>query len=221
MSTLSALYVATEDAERLIDALRAYAAGPDGKLAISERLDDEAAFYRGDLLFESFATRPRNFLIGVQQPGWVTAHVGAFEGVGELADALSAELDVRVVVGQGQTTSEAWRVSVHEKGRTLRHVEYADGEWLAQHGTPFAFEPRPLGTNGAEPGDEPFYDFGFDETAAFCRDLGFVFWSDRQPEDGWILLRGGEIATPPSDDARGVQAGGGAPRSWWRRLLGS
>jgi hypothetical protein len=95
LAILSALYVATEDAERLIDALRAYAAEPDGKALISERLDDEAAFYDGDFLSESFAARPRNFLIGVQQPGWVTAHLGAFEGVGELADALSAELTAR------------------------------------------------------------------------------------------------------------------------------
>lgn len=220
MATLSALYVATEDKERLIDALRAHAADAGGGAVETGRLDDDAAFYDDDF-FDSFANRPHSFAVGVQEPHWVTVHVGAFEGVGELADALSAQLEVRVVVGQGQTTSEAWRVSVHEKRQTLRHVEFADGDWAVQEGTPFAFESQPLGTNIAEPGYEPFYDFGFDEAMAYCNELGFQLWSDRQPEGGWVWIRGGAAGAPPGGgDAGGAESAGGAPRSWWRRLLG-
>lgn len=217
MATLSALYVATEDTEGLADALRTYAAEAGGQPVESGRLDDEAVFYEGDRFFESFATRPRAFAFGVQQPHLVTVHVGSFEGLGELADTLSAKLHARVVVGQGQTTSEAWRVSVHEQGRTLRHVEFAEGDWVAQLGTPFAFESRPLGTNIAEPGDRPLYDFGFDEAAAYCKELGLQFWSERQPEDGWVWIREGTAAALPDGVAVGSSAG---PRSWWRRLLG-
>jgi hypothetical protein len=84
VATLSALYVATEDAARLIDALRAYAAESGGEVVDSGRLYNDAAFYDGDTFFESFATRPRFFAVGVQEPGWVTVHAGAFEGMGEL-----------------------------------------------------------------------------------------------------------------------------------------
>jgi hypothetical protein len=220
VATLSALYVATEDAERLIDALCAHAAETGGQPVASGRLDNDAAFYDSDAFFETFGTRPRTFAVGVQEAGWVTVHVGTFENLGELADALSAQFDVRVVVGQGQTTSEAWRVSVHEKGRSLRHVEYADGDWVTQEGTPLAFESQPLGTNIAEPGDEPAYDFGFDEATAYCNELGFQFWSDRQPEHGWVWIRGGEPAATPSGGARRAECASDAPRSWWRRLFG-
>jgi hypothetical protein len=186
----------------------------------SGQLDDEAAFYDGDAFFENFASQPRTFAVGVQQPGWATVHVGAFEGVGELGDSLSAQLDARVVVGQGQTTSEAWRVSVHEKGRTLRHLEFADGDWVVQQGIPFAFETQPLGTNISEPGDEPFFDFGFDEVTAYCNELGFQFWTDRQPEDGWVWVRGGTTANAPSCDAPGAATANATRKPWWRRLLG-
>jgi hypothetical protein len=219
MATLSALYVATDEPEPVIEALRSRLAGADGGVVESGRFENDAAFYDGDDYFEGLAPQPRAFAVGVQQPGWATAHVGAFEGIGELADALSEQLGVRVVVGQGQTTSEAWRVSVHEEGRTRRHLEFADGDWVVQQGTPFAFESQPLGTNIAEPGEEPCYDFGFDEASAYCTELGFQFWSDRQPEAGWLWLRGGpQAAQPDPAGPEGVAAGGARP--WWRRMLG-
>lgn len=220
MATLSALYVATEDTERLMEALRAQAAEAGGQPVESGRLETDAAFYDGDAFFDSFAARPRTFAVGMQEPGWVTVHVGSFENLGELADSLSARLGVRVVVGQGQTTSEAYRISVHEAGQALRHVEFADGDWVTQEGAPLAFESQPLGTNIAEPGGEPCYDFGFDEATAYCMQLGFQFWSDRQPEEGWAWIRSGEPGASPSDGISGTERASAAPRSWWRRLLG-
>jgi len=220
MATLSALYLALDDPDRVIDALRARAAEVGGEPVESGRLEHDAAFYDGDDFFETFAARPRTFAIGVQEPGWVTVHAGAFEGVGELADALSAQLGARVVTGQGQTTAEAWRVSLHEKGRTLRYLEFADGDWVAQRGAPLSFESQPLGTNIAEPDEEPFYDFGFDEVTAYCGELGFQFWSDRQPESGWVWIRGGTAAARPVVPGADASAESGSSKPWWRRLLG-
>lgn len=218
MATLSALYVAIEEPEPLIEALRSRLTTSGNGPVESGRFDDDATFYEADdRYFQGLASQPSAFAVGVQERGWVTVHVGAFEGVAALADALSDQLDARVVIGQGQTTSEAWRVSVHEKGRTLRHLEFADGDWVVQQGTPLAFESEPLGTNIAEPGDDPCYDFGFDEASAYCRELGFQFWSDLQPEHGWVWLRG-EAATAPGDAVG--DDGRRSSRPWWRRLLG-
>jgi len=220
LATLSALYVATRDLEALLDTIRSYAGKSAGETPGEDRLEDDCAFYAGDEFFDALASRPRAFAVGVQEPGWVTVHVGAFEGVGELADSLSQRLAVRVVVGQGQTTSEAWRISVHEEGRVIRHVEFADGEWRVQEGAPLAFEADPLGTNIAEPGEEPCYDFGFDEAAAYCEGLGFRFWSDTQPTDGWVLIRGAErIGSGSASDPHADRAEGGS-KPWWRRLFG-
>jgi hypothetical protein len=220
LATLSALYVATRDLEGLLQAIRSHAGQPAAETTDEARLEDDAAFYAGDEFFDGLAPRPRTFAVGVQEPGWVTVHVGAFEGVGELADSLSQRLAVRVVVAQGQTTSEAWRISVHEEGRAIRHVEFAEGEWLVQEGAPLAFEADPLGTNVAEPGEEPWYDFGFDEAAAYCEGLGFRFWSDTQPTEGWVLIRGAEPLGSGSANDRdaGRTEGGGKP--WWRRWFG-
>jgi hypothetical protein len=220
LATLSALYAATRDLEGLLDAIRSHAGQPAAEPPEEARLADDAAFYTGDELFDALAARPRAFALGVQEPGWVTVHVDAFEGVGELADSLSQRLAVRVVVCQGQTTSEAWRISVHEEGRVTRHVEFADGEWLVQEGDPLAFEADPLGTNIAEPGDEPCYDFGFDEAAAYCEELGFRFWSDTQPAEGWVLIRGAEPMGSGSASDRDADRTEGGWKPWWRRWFG-
>ena len=91
-----------------------------------------------------------------------------------------------------QSVSSAYYLAVFRAGEHLRTIEFADGEWLRQEGTPLPFEPSPLGKNISEEGEEPYYWFNAEPVREYCEHLGLKLWTHawiqmENPE--WTIVR--------------------------------
>ena len=133
---------------------------------------------------------PRELAVTAAPEGWVTIHSSSLHPMTDLANLVSARCRARVVVVLAQGVSEAYDVAVHENGRRLRRVGFAGGQWHRLEGTPFPFESDPLGTNIAEPADDPCYIFGREETCEYCGNLGLQLpWKSDGREREYTMLR--------------------------------
>ena len=207
VSTHCALHVHSADQAALLTSLRAFLREEHGRGGLTSERPTLGEFYGRE--FDAHASRPTAFLVGSEQPGWQTAHFNSFEHLDALARSLSAKLAAVVACYQMQSVSEAHRLSVHRGGEHLRTLEFAEGEWLLQEGQPLPFETVPLGTNVAEPGEEPHHEFGRDEAADYVMHFGLTLWGEQEPSR-WTHLGVTPAPIPVPAPPR---------RRWWQGWL--
>ena len=133
------------------------------------------------------AKKPRRVAVYRQSPRWVTTFYGSFCAPNELAEHVSRRLECVVVDTQGQTTSDAYLVTVLDRGACKRELEFAaDVGWIKNDGGALDGEPVPLET---EPEDEP--GEGWFDHKAVTRYLQSVFdiaWWELPDSTGAILV---------------------------------
>ncbi len=137
----------------------------------------------GDEFIASETQQPTKFALIAEQADWLTIHYNSFLPLRELAADISRKLDTVVVIVMAQSVSSAYYLAVFRGGEHLRTLEFADGEWLRQEGTPLQFEPSPLGKNLSEEGDEPWYCFDEEPVREYCEHFGLKLWTH-----AWIQM---------------------------------
>jgi hypothetical protein len=191
MSTYCALHVQTQDRQSIVGEIERY-------LAFSNRgriVQTTAANTIGKLYGDEFICsqqQPSKFAIMSEQPRWLTIHYNSFLPVRELAADISRRVDTVAIIVMAQSVSSAYYLSVYRAGEHLRTIEFADGEWIRQEGTPLSFEPSPLGTNIADEGEEPCYCFENESVRQYCEHFGLKLWEHawlRMPNPEWTIVR--------------------------------
>lgn len=192
MSTYCALHVQTENGQSVVSEIERY-------LALNHRgrvVQTTAAETFGKLYGEEFlcseTQQPTKFALISEQPGWFTIHYNCFLPVRELATDISRKLEALAIIVMAQSVSSAYHLGIYRGGEHLRTIEFADGEWLRQEGTPLPFEPSPLGRNISGEGKDPWYWFDDEPTREYCEHLGLKLWTHawmqvEHPE--WTVIR--------------------------------
>jgi hypothetical protein len=186
MSTYTAIHIHSKEITRAQQICRAWLTEsyPAATTTVTQGAFPRKAFAG---IFD--ASRPSLLVLGLTQPDWITIHYDSFNNMEALAQRLSRELACRAVVVLAQTVSDSYYISVDDGGERVRTLEFsADEGWLVQEGTPLPFEPRPLGKNIAEAGEEPLYFFGAEEIEAYCQELGFSLWGVEY-EPAWVVMQ--------------------------------
>lgn len=122
---------------------------------------------------------PNLLVLEANPPGWQTVYYNSFHDMGEITNQVSKTLSCLVIVVMAQSVSEAYFVSVHQEGKTVRVLHWVGdiGEWIAQEGQPLPFERSPLG-QGISNDDEVFYVFERESVIEYCNQLGLKIWND-------------------------------------------
>ncbi|GAA4344541.1 hypothetical protein [Flaviaesturariibacter amylovorans] len=204
MSTWTALYVATDDTDRVVAAISDLVPG----LGVS------TGPYPHDLgTFRAFSSEPPTHLaVGRAGPGWTAVPHNSFEVLDEWGISLSRDLATRVIVVQAQSTASSYYFALYEKGEQLREIAIcsSDDSDEVNAGAPLPFE-------GPEPGIETAhgYIFDYDAIEAYCRHFGLELEIDEASP--WTTLRHlklhGPQPLPPVPTAVPTATAG---KPWWK-----
>ena len=137
---------------------------------------------------------PTKFAVGAGESGWEVIHCNSFFDCHDLLEKLSRELHCLVVHVMAQSVSDAYLITIWRDGENIRILEFADGVWVKNEGTPLPFEKDPLGQNIGK-SDDPFFVFEEEDLSEYCENLGFDPWADENVE-GWTILS----ASPQQSD---------------------
>jgi len=88
-----------------------------------------------------------------------------------------------------QSVSDAYHLEVWRAGKHLRTLYFGDGDWIRNEGAPLPFESSPLGTNLADEGEEPYFNFGRSDMIEYCGNLGLPLWQESSGEPPWTVVR--------------------------------
>src|SRR5258708_2010282 len=147
MSTYCALHVQTKDRQSVIGDIERYlAVNHRGRVVQTTTANTFGQLY-GDEFICSQTQQPTKFALITEQSDWLTIHYNSFLPLRELAADISRKLATIAVIVVAQSVSSAYYLAVFRAGEHLRTIEFADGEWRRQEGTPLPFEPSPLGKN--------------------------------------------------------------------------
>lgn len=189
MSTYCALHIQTKDKQSVVPELEQYLAlNHRGRVVRTTTADTLGPLY-GDEFICSEKQQPTKFAVITEQPGWFTAHYNSFLPLRELATDVSRTLHTLAVVLTTQSVSSAYYVAVWRAGEHLRTLEFADGEWIRQEGSPLPFEREPLGTNLSDEGEEPYYSFRRDDVVEYCDHFGLRLWQPPADQEEWTIIK--------------------------------
>ena len=139
MGSWAAFYVEDISEERVAEACATWLRDQRGLWA---RLTGRAIGQRAGELSEAEnwtlwnpGGRPRRVAVVRHSPRWVMVFYGSFYEPNELAVHVSTELGARVVDTQGQNTSDAYLIAIHDAGQRTRTLEFCE-EWITNEGTP-------------------------------------------------------------------------------------
>ncbi len=125
---------------------------------------------------------PRRVAVFRQSPRWVTVFYGSFFVPNLLAAHVSSALQCLVVDTQAQNTSDAYLVTVFDKGARRRELEFAaDVGWTRNEGTPLPNEPVPLETAPDDDDGEGWFDQ--EAVHRYMRTVFDIAWWEL-PDDG-------------------------------------
>jgi hypothetical protein len=193
MGTYAALHVNTNRVPELQQLLRQWLERTHRGAAIESTAARFPDYGDGFTIGES----PPTCLTMINRPkGWVTIHFNSFYSMADIAQESSAHFSTSAVVVFAQSVSEAYEITVFDKGVHLRSIAFSGdcGRFHRDEGHPLPFESCPLGRNIAEPDEEPFYFFGREETMEYCRHLGLQLpWDGASDEGDYNVL----TAHPP------------------------
>ena len=133
---------------------------------------------------------PNLLAIGSMPPNWLTVHYNSFYEMQDVASKISKTLSCLAIVVMAQSVSEAYLLSVHNNGKSLRKLYWVGeiGEWVAQEGAPLPFESNPLGHNiGTD--ENPFFVFDRESVIEYCKHLGLQLWDQVARPDSWTILK--------------------------------
>lgn len=189
MSTYCTLHVQTKDKQAIVAELEQYLAlNHRGRVVRTITADTHWPLY-GDEFICSEKQQPTKFALVTEQAGWVTIHYNSFLPLRELATDISRTGQTLAVVVLAQSVSSAYYLGVWRFGEHLRTLEFADGGWIRQEGTPLPFEREPLGTNLSDEGEEPYYCFRRDDVMEYCEHLGLRLWQPPTDPEEWTIIR--------------------------------
>jgi hypothetical protein len=183
MSTYCGLHVHTNAKDSVVADIEEYAAINHRPRVVQTTKAKTLGQLYGEEFLCSETQQPTKFALITEQPGWLTIHYNSFLPLRELATDISRRLDTVAILVKAQSVSGAYYLAVFRAGEHLRTIEFADGEWLRQEGTPLPFEPSPLGKNISEEGEEPYYWFGEAPVREYCEHLGLKLWTH-----AWIQM---------------------------------
>lgn len=191
MGTYCALHVQTKERESVVSDIERYLAlGHRGRVVQTTAAESFGGLY-GEEFICSQTQHPTKFALISEQPDWITIHYNCFLPLLELATDLSRNLGTLAIIVMVQSVSSAYYLGVYRDGKHLRTIEFSDGEWLRQEGTPLSFESSPLGRNVSEEGEEAWYWFDAEPTREYCEHLGLKLWTNawiQEEHPEWTIV---------------------------------